>query len=234
MTDEQAPVDGWQPPHASSAAIGINAGVAQEFNNINTSILGFVDLIRYEVRGNLPLEHDLDEIARLTLRASRLAGQLLSSNAVNAPPVGASGTEGTPSQEYALADLPGAETILVVDDETAVRSVVCRGLRRRGYHVLEATNGEDALIVADRYAAPIHLVVSDVVMPKMDGRALFDQLRHWYPNTCCLFISGYAQGAITPSDLAGARMHFLAKPFSLDDLCREVQVILSAAAGDAG
>lgn len=128
--------------------------------------------------------------------------------------------------------VPGSdatETILVVEDETAVRSVICRTLRDRGYEVLEAKNGEDALLVAEKHNAPIHLVVTDVVMPEMDGAELFHNLRRWYPTMRTLFISGYARGAIPPEALEeGPGAGFLAKPFTLEQLVGEVRRMLAA------
>lgn len=123
----------------------------------------------------------------------------------------------------------GGETILVVEDETPVRNVVCRSLRDRGYEVLEAKNGEDALLVAERHNAPIHLVVTDVVMPEMGGADLFHHLRRWYPRMRILFISGYARGAIPPEALQeGMNAGFLAKPFTLEQLVSEVRRMIHA------
>jgi two-component system, cell cycle sensor histidine kinase and response regulator CckA len=121
----------------------------------------------------------------------------------------------------------GNETVLVVEDETAVRTVICRSLRGRGYHVLEAKNGEDALLVADRHNAPIHLVVTDVVMPEMGGTELYDHLRRWYPTMRILFISGYMKGAIPAEALeSGSGAGFLPKPFTLDQLATEVRRLI--------
>ncbi len=122
----------------------------------------------------------------------------------------------------------GNETILVVEDETAVRNIICRSLRGRGYHVLEAKNGEDALLVAEKHNAPIHLVITDVVMPEMGGTELFQHLRRWYPTMRILFISGYAKGSIPDEALApGAGSGFLPKPFTLDQLAAEVRRIIA-------
>jgi two-component system, cell cycle sensor histidine kinase and response regulator CckA len=116
------------------------------------------------------------------------------------------------------------ETILVVEDEAAVRNVVVRSLRSRGYEVLEARHGEDALLVAERHNAPIHLVVTDVVMPNMNGTELFHHLRRWYPRMRVLFISGYARSAIPPEALEeGTGAAFLAKPFTIEQLLVEVR-----------
>jgi PAS domain S-box-containing protein len=127
------------------------------------------------------------------------------------------------------AAVEATETILVAEDETAVRNVVCRSLKARGYEVLEAKNGEDALLVAERHNAPIHLVVTDVVMPNMSGTELFHQLRSWYPRMRVLFISGYAKSAIPPEVLEeGSGAVFLAKPFTIDQLLGEVRRLIQA------
>jgi two-component system, cell cycle sensor histidine kinase and response regulator CckA len=122
----------------------------------------------------------------------------------------------------------GNETILVVEDEAAVRNIICRSLRGRGYHVLEAKNGEDALLVAEKHNAPIHLVITDVVMPEMGGTELFHHLRRWYPTMRILFISGYAKGSIPEEALEpGAASGFLPKPFTLAQLAAEVHRIIA-------
>lgn len=128
-------------------------------------------------------------------------------------------------------DLPGSyldgdETILLVEDDPMVRNIVGRSLRERGYEVIEAKNGADALLAAEHHARPIHLVVTDVVMPDMDGRELFDCIRRWYPKLAVLFISGYTRGAISTQQLEQDRTSFLAKPFELDVLGAEVRRLL--------
>ncbi|HEY6219180.1 MAG TPA: response regulator [Gemmatimonadaceae bacterium] len=126
------------------------------------------------------------------------------------------------------------ETILLVEDEASVRNVVSRSLKSRGYQVLEAKNGEDALTVAERHNAPIHLVITDVVMPEMDGAELYRNLRRWYPRMRILLISGYSKGAIPPEALeAGSNSAFLAKPFTLEQLGAEVRRLLSMPRSEA-
>ncbi len=119
------------------------------------------------------------------------------------------------------------ETILVVDDDDAVRAVICSGLAHRGYAVLPARDGADALEVADRHNGPIHLVVSDIVMPGMDGHILFETLRRWYPRLAFLFISGYLQHGVTDEELASTRTAFLPKPFTTETLAHEAAMLLS-------
>jgi two-component system, cell cycle sensor histidine kinase and response regulator CckA len=124
--------------------------------------------------------------------------------------------------------LAGNEAILLVEDDEAVRTIVSRALAARGYRLLLARNGEEALSVADEYQGPIHLVISDVVMPKMGGIQLFERLRSWYPAIRFLFISGYSDPPINRSHLDDGRTGFLAKPFSLGRLLREGRSLLDA------
>ena len=133
----------------------------------------------------------------------------------------------TPAPERSTpTELHGSEALLVVEDEAAVRAPMCRSLRQLGYYVLEAKNGEDALTVLHEYHAPIHLLVSDVVMPEMGGAELVRLLRDWYPHLEVLFVSGYseemvaAQGALVPNS------RYLAKPFTGEQLAAAVRDIL--------
>jgi CheY-like chemotaxis protein len=126
----------------------------------------------------------------------------------------------------------GNETILLVDDEPAIRAVIARGLAAQGYNVLEAENGLKALDAADAYKAPIHLVISDVEMPDMDGRELFRNLRTWYPRLRFLFISGHLADADADISIDG-RTAFLPKPFSLESLFTFVRYVLDNETGKA-
>ncbi|MCG8589745.1 MAG: response regulator [Proteobacteria bacterium] len=122
----------------------------------------------------------------------------------------------------------GAECLLVVEDEPAVRHLVCRILRRAGYRVLEAGDGKEALSVAARYPAEIHALVTDVVMPLMRGGELARQLRRQRPETRVLFLSGYPD---EPESQESLRSHaFLAKPFSEQQLLSVLRGVLDATA----
>ena len=126
----------------------------------------------------------------------------------------------------AAEEVPGGnETILLVEDEAPLRSLIARGLAAKGYNVLQAENGARALDVADVYKAPIHIVVSDVEMPDMDGPELFRNLRRWYPRLRFLFISGRMNEAEADVSIDG-RTAFLPKPFSLEALYSFVRYVL--------
>jgi two-component system cell cycle sensor histidine kinase/response regulator CckA len=127
----------------------------------------------------------------------------------------------------------GNETILLVDDEPSLRSLVARALTSKGYNVLQAENGARALDVADAHKAPIHLVISDIDMPDMDGPELFRNLRRWYPRLRFLFISGRMQDAEADVSIDG-RTAFLPKPFSMEALYTFVRYVLDNDVRDQG
>ena len=118
----------------------------------------------------------------------------------------------------------GAETVLVVEDEDGVRKLAVESLERRGYHVLAAAGGEEALTVASGYEAVIHLLLSDVVMPGIKGPELAGRLRALRPGIRVLLMSGYAADVLTAGDLRDAP--FLSKPFSPTTLVQAVRAAL--------
>jgi PAS domain S-box-containing protein len=121
----------------------------------------------------------------------------------------------------ATADAGGMETILLVEDEEPVRAVIRKTLSANGYMVLEARHGRDAILTADRHRAPIHLLLTDVVMPEMGGRELAERLTAHRPDLRVLFISGYTSDEVVRRGIGGAG--FLQKPFTSADLLRAVR-----------
>jgi two-component system, cell cycle sensor histidine kinase and response regulator CckA len=126
------------------------------------------------------------------------------------------------------ADLTGEGTILLVEDEEGLRQLNARGLASRGYTVLEAANGVEAIEVLERHDGKIDLVVSDVVMPEMDGPTLLRELRLRDPTLKIIFVSGYAEDAFQKHLPADGQFAFLAKPFTLKQLVNEVKETLAA------
>jgi signal transduction histidine kinase/ActR/RegA family two-component response regulator len=122
----------------------------------------------------------------------------------------------------------GSETILVVEDERAVRELVVRKLDMAGYRVLVADDPSDALHIGRTHQGPIHLLLTDVVMPGMDGPALAAKLAHVRPEARVLYITGYAEGHAEDRGLAAADAPLLMKPFDLDTLARTVRQVLDA------
>ncbi|HEV3143354.1 MAG TPA: PAS domain S-box protein [Gemmataceae bacterium] len=133
--------------------------------------------------------------------------------------------------QHSTGALPGTETILLAEDEDGVRILARTALADHGYTVLEAKNGQLALELARSHAGPIHLIVTDVVMPLMDGRQLAEQVIANRPETKVLYISGYTDDAIIRHGVSKADAAFLHKPFTPRSLARKVRKVLDGADG---
>ena len=125
------------------------------------------------------------------------------------------------------ADLTGRGAILLVEDEEAVRAFAARALASRGYTVLQAETGVDALSVAEKAAEPIDLIVSDVIMPEMDGPTMLTELRRRGLTAKVIFVSGYADDAFARNLPEGQEFVFLPKPFSLKQLIETVKGVMN-------
>jgi two-component system cell cycle sensor histidine kinase/response regulator CckA len=132
-------------------------------------------------------------------------------------------------ERAALRDVTGQDTILLVEDEEAVRSFAARALKMRGYSVLEAGGGEEALEIVKNAKSPIHLLITDVVMPNMDGPTLVRNVKRLKPEMAVIFMSGYAEEAFRRNDEKAEDLHFLPKPFGLKQLAAKVKEVLSGA-----
>ena len=141
---------------------------------------------------------------------------------------GPAGGERAGAPDAAPADLTGAGTILLVEDEEAVRAFASRALQSRGYTVLEADSGETALVRLDAHEGAIDLVISDVVMPEMDGPTLLKELRKRRAGMKVIFISGYAEDAFRKNLEDDETFAFLPKPFSLKQLAAAVKETLGS------
>jgi len=124
------------------------------------------------------------------------------------------------------AQASGTETILVVEDEPAVRNVACQALRARGYVVLEAPDAAAALLAAAAQGSHLDLLLTDVVMPGLSGRVLAEQLVAERPGLRVLFMSGYTDGAIGEHGVLAPGLEYLQKPFGPDELARKVRLVL--------
>jgi DNA-binding NtrC family response regulator len=128
----------------------------------------------------------------------------------------------TPTDRRTDSAKKGWETVLLVEDEDAVRALAREVLRRNGYVVLEARHGLDALRVAERHSDTIHLMVTDVVMPHMSGRDLAQRLAEVRPTMKVLFMSGYTDHAAMHHHLTPG-VAFLQKPFTPESFARKVR-----------
>jgi two-component system, cell cycle sensor histidine kinase and response regulator CckA len=125
--------------------------------------------------------------------------------------------------------LRGSETLLVVEDEERVRVLACAILRKYGYHVLEAQSGGDALLLCEQHGATIHLLLSDVVMPRMSGRELSERLLTVRPQMKVLYMSGYTSDAVVRHGVLDSTIAFIQKPITPDALARKVRETLGPA-----
>ena len=116
--------------------------------------------------------------------------------------------------------------MLVAEDEAPVRAVARHALERYGYRVLEAASAEAALDVAQRYSGPIHVLLTDVIMPGMSGRDLAARLATLRPETRVIYMSGYTDDAITRHGVLEPGFVFVQKPFTPDALARTVRDVL--------
>jgi two-component system cell cycle sensor histidine kinase/response regulator CckA len=127
-------------------------------------------------------------------------------------------------------DLTGIGTVMLVEDEDPVRIFGARALRNKGYKVLEAKSGEAALDLIRGTEEKIDLLITDVVMPRMDGPTLVRQVREIHPEMKVIFISGYAEDAFRKRLDSDAEIHFLPKPFTLKQLAGKVKEMISGEA----
>lgn len=178
---------------------------------------------------------ELDEIQRASRRASILARQLLASSRLEPFDSGlAAATLKTTSGSRAGAKSAAgaengprvAETILLVEDEAAVRSLVKRILSQKGYRVLEASDGAIALRLAAGHVGEIDLVLTDLAMPNLGGRGMFEELKELSPGLRVLFMSGNPKEDVFPEKGTASRTPYLQKPFTNETLLSQVRAAL--------
>jgi PAS domain S-box-containing protein len=120
----------------------------------------------------------------------------------------------------------GTETILVAEDEEHVRNLAVSVLRSCGYHVLPAKDGPEAIQISEQYSQPIHLLITDVVMPQLGGRELAERLQRQRPALRVMYISGYVDEEISQYSASTPGMSFMSKPFTIEDLTQKVRTML--------
>lgn len=201
--------------------------VAHDINNLLTPIVGHTQMAMKKLPEDDRLQSSLREIAKASERLSDLVRQFLSvSKGKGLAP--ARQTPHTPSAEAPQNDLrdlpPGTGVVLLVDDEPSVRRTSAAMLREQGYAVLEASNGPDALKLAQSHSGTkIHLLMTDVVMPLMGGKELADRLRAIHPETRVLYTSGYNDESLVSHGALEAGTAFIQKPLMPDSLVTKIQ-----------
>ena len=124
------------------------------------------------------------------------------------------------------------KTILVVEDEDALRGLACLILNHHGYRVLGARDGPEALLVCAQHQGPVHLLITDVSLPHMSGQLLADALLRQRPGVKVLFISGHTDEVLGPRGVLAPGIEFLMKPFTLAVLVRKVEEMLERGPDD--
>ncbi|MEI9890070.1 MAG: response regulator [Caulobacteraceae bacterium] len=147
---------------------------------------------------------------------------------VHTPVAGAPPVAEAPKARPAARDLSGVGRILFVEDEDSVRGIAAKLLRARGYEVIEACDGEEALALAEQYAGQIDLLISDVIMPGLDGPTMLKKARKFLGDAPVMFISGYAEAEFSDLLEGETGITFLAKPLDIKMLAEKVKQQLAA------
>jgi CheY-like chemotaxis protein len=194
------------------------AAVADELNELLVSIRSRSAAVRERLSDDAALATELAELSRSADAAAALVALLVTNGdePINSP-------DTRPERH-------GGETILLVEDEDSVRSVTIKMLAGGGYDVIEARDGGEALAAARETRRPIHLLLTDLVMPKMDGIELARRLTRAHSGLSVLYMSGYASESILGSGEMGPGMMLLEKPFTSMQLLDRVREALDAPA----
>jgi CheY-like chemotaxis protein len=212
--------------------------VAHELNNLLTVVQINTEFLLETAGENPASAQELAEIQGAARRASILARQLLASsrlepfdaNLAEAALKKKSSVTAEKSVSAGLEKTPRvAETILLVEDEAAVRTLAKKILSQKGYRVLEASDGAIALRMAAAHVGEIDLVLTDVAMPNLGGRGMVEELRELSPGIRVLFMSGYPKEEIFPDKRSANRIPYLQKPFTGETLFSEVRSTLDNA-----
>jgi CheY-like chemotaxis protein len=210
--------------------------VAHELNNLLTVIQINTEFLVESTSDNPESAEELEEIQRASKRASILARQLLASSRLEPfdPGVAGAGSSKrrtrTPTGKSKALDASKpprtAESILLVEDEAAVRTLAKKILVQKGYRVLEASDGAIALRIAAGHVGEIDLVLTDVAMPNLGGRGMVEELKELSPGMRVLFMSGYPKEEIFPDKETAKHTPYLQKPFTSETLFSEVRAAL--------
>ena len=131
-------------------------------------------------------------------------------------------------KEVTVQNFNGIESILLVEDEESIRTITAEMLSLHGYSVLVTENGTNALKLLNEITEPVHLLITDVIMPDLNGKDLMDKILEKTPEIKVLFMSGYPESVISHYGVLGSDVNFIQKPFSILALTRKVREVLNA------
>jgi CheY-like chemotaxis protein len=220
-------------------AIGqLAGGVAHDFNNLLTVIGGYSSILLGKLPEVSPHRSSIEEIKKASDRAGALTRQLLafSRKQILQPKVltfkvyvpRVDEVVGGEEEVISRSVPQGTELVLLVEDEDQVRAILKDILEGQGYHVLTASNGEEALSISLDLQHDIKLMITDVVMPQMSGSDLAMRVQAVRPNLPVLFMSGYTDDAIVRHGLLDEKLNFIQKPFDSAGVARKVREILDS------
>jgi CheY-like chemotaxis protein len=216
------------PPHA--APVARPNGLTHDINNMLGVIIGHVGMALKDVRESDPLRPDLVAIQNAAERAADLIRELRNANAGMAAPAAVAPVSPPAARvERAAAPASEAGTVLLVEDEPAILTLVTHVLRGQGYTVLRSNSANEALATAQAHPGPIDLLLTDVMMPEMNGRDLSRALRSTHPGLRTVFMSGFTADLLPAHGSLDGDAAYLQKPFSIDALTATVQKALTPA-----
>jgi DNA-binding response OmpR family regulator len=213
------------------------AGIAHDFNNLLSVIVSYSTMLARDLEPGDPMRTDLEEIKKAGTLGANLTLQLLAFGRKEIPEPGAPESNAIVDPAAAVATttaasetgVPGGdETVLLVEDDERVRALARTILRRCGYKVIEAHGGGDALLICEQNGAIIHLLLTDVVMPRMNGPQLAERLRRVRPDMRVLYMSGYTDDSIVHHRILDSNIAFIQKPITPDALARKVRAVLDS------
>jgi CheY-like chemotaxis protein len=209
-------------------AIGrLAGGVAHDFNNLLTCMLGNLALAENQLDPESPLRRHLGIATSAAESAATLTRQLLAfgrKQVIEPRPV---------SLSLLIERVRGSETILLVEDEPLVLELAELALQELGYRVLACAGADEALRASSDHPHPIDLLVTDVMMPRMNGRELAARVLSLRPGTAVLFTSGYGEDIIARQGVLDSGLHFIEKPYRPSDLSVKVREILDQRAQES-
>ena len=215
------------------------SGVPQDVNNMLSVILSYAEMALTKVDPNSPLYEDLTQIHCAGLRSSDLVRQLRTSARTEASALGHVSTIPLVAPAHkgegdspSLADTDqwppgGRESVLIVDDESSILKIAQHMLEQLGYTVCTAEGPSEALKVVASHEGPLHLLLTDVVMPEMSGRDLVPRIQALHPGIRVLYMSGYSPQVISNLVVLEPGLPLISKPFSFRDVAEKIREVLS-------